>query len=341
MAAWDLGLLVLEDSIPVSTEIARSAERAGFSSVWGTEFHNRNGLVRLAALAAATDRIAIASGITFAFGRTPPLTASGAADLDELSNGRFLLGLGTGTKRMNEDWYGIPFSHPAPRLTELVRLLRALWAHERGRFSFEGRFYRIVIDRYSRPGMVRRDIPVFTAGVNPRMVRVAGEVADGVVGHPIFTTRYLREVARPALEEGARRAGRDPSAVKIASEIITVISDDPEQARQEARLQVAFYSTVRTYDIILDLHGFQEEKERIRDAFRRNDPQAMAAAVSDRMLAEMAVCGTAGQVIEQMERYRGLVDIPILYTPTFGVPVARVRENHRLLIETFAPERAR
>ena len=325
----------MEEDLAASVELVRAAEAADLDSVWSIEYYNRNAFVRLAAFAAHTRRIRVGSHVNVAFARAPLLTATGAADLHELSGGRFVLGLGTSTKRMNEDWYGLPFEHPAPRLAELVRLVRALMAHREGPFGFDGRFYRAHLGHYERHRTQASEPPIYTAGVNPRMVRVAGEVADGFAGHTIATAPYLRQVALPALEDGARRAGRTLDGFTVSSQIITAISDDPAEARREAALQVAFYATVRSYDVIMDVHGFQEEARRIREAFRRGDAEAMAAAVSDAMLGEMAIYGTPSTVREQLERYRGVVDLPVLYSPHFGVSAERQRKNHWAIVQTF------
>jgi probable F420-dependent oxidoreductase len=332
---WPIGLLVMHEDLATSIAIVRAAEAANLDSAWTIEFYNRDSFVRLAAFAAHTSRIRLGSHVTVAFVRPPLMTATAAADVQELAGGRLILGLGTSTKRMNEDWYGLPFDHPAPRLTELVRLLRALWAHRSGPFSYAGRFYRVQLGHYQRQRAVEVDPPIYTAGVNPRMVRVAGEVADGFAGHTIATVPYLRQVALPAIQDGARRAGRTLDTFALTSQVITAISDDPAVARREAALQAAYYSTVRSYDVILDLHGFQEEAQRIRAAFRQGDTEGMVAAVGDRMLAEMAIFGTPHQVRDQLERYRGIVDVPVLYSPHYGVSPARLEENHYAIIKTF------
>jgi probable F420-dependent oxidoreductase len=330
-----VGLLVMEEDLGASLEIVRAADAAGLHSVWTVEFYNRNSFVRLAAFATQTRRIKLGSSVAVAFARAPLMTATAAADVQELAGGRLVLGLGTSTKRMNEDWYGLDFEHPAPRLAELVTLLRALMAHREGPFAFEGRFFQIKLGHYERLRAVDADPPIYTAGVNPRMVSVAGEVADGFVGHTIATVPYLRQIAWPALERGAVRAGRALRPFTVTSQVIATISGDPAEARREAALQLAFYATVRSYDVILNLHGFQEEARRIREAFRRGDTDGMLAGVSDAMLREMAVFGTASQVREQLERYREVVDVPVLYPPSFGVPRARQRANHVALIEAF------
>src|SRR5690242_6431595 len=117
-------ILLAMDPIAEMIELAQLAEAAGFERVWDWEFFNKNGYVRLAAIASATSKVELGTGIAYAFARSPLLTASAAADLDELSGGRMVIGLGTGTKRMNEDWYAMPFEHPAPKAAELCALLR-------------------------------------------------------------------------------------------------------------------------------------------------------------------------------------------------------------------------
>ena len=187
-------------------EIATLADEAGFDSVWNGEFFNRNGLVTLAAVATCTKRAKIATGIAYAYMRNPVLNAAGAMDIDELSNGRMILGLGSGTRSMNEMWYGEPFEpRSAVKMKECVALIRKIWAaHKGGGMRFEGDFYRLNIPAYSRPNIVRDRIPLYLAGVQKGMVRTTGEVADGLVGHPLYSRRYLAEFIQPQLDIGAK-----------------------------------------------------------------------------------------------------------------------------------------
>lgn len=155
-------LVLILDPIDELVEYARLAERTGFHAVWVTDFFNRDAFVRMAAIGAGTQRIGVASGIAYAFARSPVLTAAAAADVDEITGGRVTLGLGTGTRRMQESWYGLRFESPAAKAAEVVRLLRALWSAPAGQpFRFEGHFYRIAIDHFGRPGCVRSRIPVY------------------------------------------------------------------------------------------------------------------------------------------------------------------------------------
>ncbi|HKP90565.1 MAG TPA: LLM class flavin-dependent oxidoreductase [Thermoleophilaceae bacterium] len=313
-------------------DAARMAEEAGFESVWATEFYDRSATVALAAMANATERIGLGSAIAYAFGRTPLVLAAEARDLDELSDGRLTLGLGTGTRRMQQDWHGLDGEHPASRIEELVPLLRSLLGLHRGPVDHEGRFYRVRVNPtapVSPP--LREDLPIYIAGVNPRMIEAAGAVADGLVGHPLYTPEYVSEVARPALARGAERAGRD-EPVPIAGYLTCSVGPDREQARREAAAIVAFNSTVKTYQVVHRLHGFEPEVEAIRSAWKSGDFAGMAEGVSDRMLDTIALAGTPDEVRERYEeRWAGVYERTLLWPPAF-----RGRESVEAVIAAFS-----
>ncbi|MEX2237750.1 MAG: LLM class flavin-dependent oxidoreductase [Dehalococcoidia bacterium] len=329
-------LVLIVDPLSELADLGRRAEAAGFEAVWLTDFFNRDVFVRMAAVGMATSTIGVGSGIGYAFARSPVLTAAAAADLDELTGGRVILGLGTGTRRMQEKWYGLEFESPAPKTAEVIRLLRELWAAPGGRpFKFDGRFYKLAIDFFGRPGRVRSNIPVYLAGVNKIMIRTAAEVADGLVGHPLFSRRYITEVVTPAVAEGLRRGGRERSAFDLAGFVSVAISADGNQAREEARRQIGFYATALTYEAILNLHGWTKERETIRAAFERFDFPAMTAAVTDEMVEQMAVAGTPDECRQQLKKWGGLLDHAMLCPPSFGVRPERLSECYRLIIDTF------
>ncbi len=332
-----IGALTLADMV----RLAGCAERGGFETVWSNDFYTHSAFVPLAAIAPKTSRIGLGTGIAYAFARSPLVTALEARDLDELSQGRLVLGLGSGTKAMNERWHSLPFTHPAPRMRECVQAIRALWAvHRDGVARYEGRFYQVDLHVTEPPPRPFREmIPIFVAGVNPRMVSTAGEVADGLVGHPLASAEYLRQVARPALQAGAMRAQRRTLA-EVASYVITAVHSDPDRARREAAGQIAFYSTVKTYDVILDLHSFGREKEAIRAAFRRGDTGGMVDAVSGEMVDVLAIAGTPADCRRQLDRYEGLIDQAILYSPSFGIARERVIANLESVISVFGGSKA-
>ena len=337
-AAQRPGIVLLGGDLATVGAVSRRAEQAGFASVWTTEFYERSAPVSLAVMAQATQRTTIGSAIAYAVGRSPLVLSAEARDVDELSGGRLVLGLGTGTRTMQRDWHGVDPEAPAVRVEELVPLLRRFWAMDETGIDHEGRFYRV----HLRPTVevrppLRSDIPVYLAGVNPRMIRAAGRVADGLVGHPISTPEYADAVARPALAAGAAAAGRRPDDVRVAGYVICAIHDDATVARNEARAQIAFYSVVRTYAPILELHGFQGHAADIRAAWDRRDRAAMLAAVPDAMVDAMACAGTPDEVRERYSaRFAGAYDAALLYSPSFGLSAGRFAENLGAILDTFA-----
>src|SRR5436190_20313743 len=241
------GITVLRGSVSAVAETAAAAEAAGFDAAWTPEFYTRSSIVTLAQMAARTSRCTVGTSIAYATGRSPLVLATEARSLDELSGGRLVLGLGTGTRRMMEDWHGVDPEGPASRMEELVPLLRRLWRLHEGPVEHDGRFYRLRVQPTAPPrAPYRPDTPIYMAGVNARMIEAAGAVADGLVGHPLFTPEYVREVVRPALARGAERAGR-AQAPPIAGYLTCSGGDDRAEARSAAAAIIAFNSTVKTY----------------------------------------------------------------------------------------------
>jgi probable F420-dependent oxidoreductase len=310
---------------------ARHAEDVGFESAWTTEFPDRSATISLAAVAQATECATVGSAIAYAFGRTPLVLAAEARDLDDLSGGRLILGLGTGTKRMQRDWHGLDGEHPAGRMEELVPLLRQLLALHEGPLEHEGRFYHTNV-RPTAPVAppLRADLPIYMAGVNVRMIEAAGAVADGLVGHPLFTPEYTRDVVRPALARGAERSGRvEPPP--IAGYLTCRVANDGDAARQAARAVIAFNSTVSTYRPVLAHHGWDGHAERIRAAWHRGDLAGMTAAVSDEMLNTIALAGTAEEVRAQYTQRRDrLFERTLLWSAYGGL------EDACAVIDAFA-----
>ena len=331
-----LGLLLELPTQRENVAIARRAEEAGFDSAWAPEFHNHSGPLALAAAAVETERIELGTAIAWAFGRSPLLSAVTALDLDEMSGGRFVLGLGTGTRRMRTDWLGAPAEKPATRLRETIEALRAVWdAADAGAVEYEGELVKLNVRPYGRAGQARPRIPVYVAAVNEGMTRMAGAIADGVVAHPMATARYIEEVMRPAIADGAASKGRSPSGVAVADWILLAIADDRDQAREDAKRQIAFHATVRTYDRILDLHGFTEVAARIRELWKSFDLDGMTALVTDEMLDEMAVAGTPDECRDALERRSRSADRLLLGAPVVATDPDRIRAYHDAIVETL------
>jgi probable F420-dependent oxidoreductase len=326
-------------SVRAMGEIAAAADRAGLDAAWAPELYNRSATVTLGEMAARTSRCTIGSAIAYGVGRSPLTLAAEARDLDEVSDGRLVLGLGNGTRRMIADWHGLDPDAPALRMEELVPLVRRLWRMHEEPVHHDGRFYRVhLAPTGDLLAPLRERIPIYTAGVNPRMVEVAGRVADGLLGHTLFTVGYLEDVVLPAVARGAAHTGRDPAEVRIASLVIAVADDDdPDRARREAAAQIGFYASAKSYARLLEIGGFGAEGEACRAAFASGDLAAMVAAVPERMVDAMALAGTAEDVRGALRRYDGLLDHVILYSQSFSLSAERAAANASALIAAAAP----
>jgi alkanesulfonate monooxygenase SsuD/methylene tetrahydromethanopterin reductase-like flavin-dependent oxidoreductase (luciferase family) len=218
---------------------------------------------------------------------------------------------------MQRDWHGIDGEHSASRMEELVPLVRKLWRLHEGPVDHEGRFYRVNVRPTAPPREpLRLDLPIYMAGVNARMVEAAGAVSDGLVGHPLFTPKYVSEVVRPALARGAERTGRKPPP--IAGYVTCSVSDDRDAARRAAAAIVAFNSTVKIYRATHQVSGFEGEADAIREAWSRGDGEAMVAAVSDEMIDSITLAGTPDEVRDRFaERWDGVYERTLLWPPAY------------------------
>ncbi len=318
-------------------ELAVAAERAGFDRVWAPELH-RSSTVPLAAAAAATQDLELATGIALAFTRSPFVLALEMLDLDELSGGRAVLGLGAGVRRLNRHWHAADYDPPVARMRELIAAVRELIAALASRRDAraEGEIYDIHVVGFRRPCAAPRiAIPVWLAAVLPRMTRLAGEVADGFLDHPVTTLEWLEGHLRPALAAGAARAGREPPEVAGAL-ICAIDDDDPDRARQAAAATVGFYATVKTYEPLFEEHGYAGRLPGIRRAFMSGEPGALADAVGPEMTATFAAAGTSAEVCSRVAAYEGRVDRLWVTTPHHLQDAPAIGAWQRAILRTLA-----
>jgi probable F420-dependent oxidoreductase len=332
-----VGLILDAEKISAIALLARRAEEAGFDSVWATELY-RTSFQQLAAAAQATSGIRLGTAVALAFVRSPLVTSLTALDLDEVSNGRLILGLGSGAKRTNELWHGIPHGKPVTRIRECIEAVRLIIgsAHTGDPVEYKGEYYDINTRGYRRPFKPVRDrIPIYLAGVGSRMCQAAGEAADGYLGHVVCSLGYLREVVAGNLKTGLARSGRDPGEFRTASIITCAISRDRKRAMHAARATIAFYATVRTYEPPFRLHGFENETRMIREAFFNGDTASMIKYVTDDMVAAFAVVGDADECRRKIDEYRELIDLPVLSAPHYYIDFEEVGEYQSSILEVF------
>jgi len=318
--------------------MAKMVEDAGFESCWAAETTN-TAFVAASIAIQNTSKIKVGTAIALAFPRSPTITAMTAADLNELSGGRFLLGLGSQVKRVNENRFGVKFEHPAPKLREYAQAMRVFWAANRGDdVTFEGEFYKLTQPVFGgRRQPEPPDVPIYFAAVNKLMARYCGEVADGLLGHPLASTKYLAEVIRPAIARGADKTGRKAEDVNLTASPLISISDDVDMARREVKLQIAFYATTRTYTPILELHDRASIVPDLRAAFERKDKDAMVALIDDDLCDAIAVAGPADEVRDKVKEWEPVADRLMVAGPWYGPTPGRLMENYQALVATFGP----
>ena len=325
----------LSDAGPEAARI----ERIGFDALWSFEIAH-DPFFPLLEAALATERLRIGTNIAVAFARTPFSMAVSAWDLQAASRGRLLLGLGTQVRPHVERRFSAEFDHPAARIVDYIDCLRAIWTtfQTGARPRHEGRFYRFtLINDFFNPGPIDHpDIPVYLAGVNPRMAAAAGEVADGFSVHPMHSPAYLRDVVCPALAEGARRRGRPVRSLSLLASCFVVrgaTERERRRAEREVRRQVAFYASTPSYRTFLEFHAEVDAAKRLSALMREGRFDEMPDLVSDRLLDAVAISESDGDLAESLRgRYAGdLVQRAALYE---SVPPDADERHWRTLVRS-------
>lgn len=291
--------------------LARQVAERELSGLVITEA-GRGAYLSCAAAALAAD-IDVSTGIAVAFPRSPMVTATTAWELADATGGRFRLGLGTQVRAHIERRYSTDYDHPGPRIREYIQAIRAIFRAFRGeeKLSFQGDYYDFsLLPRAWSPGALEvDDPPIDVAAVNPWMLRMAGEFADGVHVHPLNTQTYLAETVLPSLAEGADRAGRARADLEVVVPSFIVVGDtDEEQAhlRELARFQVAFYGSTPNYSFIFDQVGHDGTTGAIRERQKAGDMAGMAAVVTDDILEHFIVSGSWSEIAGRLsDRYEG------------------------------------
>jgi probable F420-dependent oxidoreductase len=299
--------------------LARDAKAAGFDGLVITEA-GRTAYLSCAAAALAAD-MDLATGIAVAFPRSPMVTASVAWELAQATGGRFRLGIGTQVRAHITRRYGAEFDPPGPRLREYVLALRHIFQAFRREapLDFDGTWWKLSLlpDQWS-PGPIEvPDPPIDVAAVNPWMLRMAGEVADGVHVHPLNTPTYLLGTVLPEVAAGAASSGRSRDQLQIIVPCFTAVGDSDREIarwRERARAQIAFYGSTPNYAFIFEDIGFDGTTERLRERQRAGDFAGMTAVVSDDLLDHFVVSATWDSLGSQLlERYGGVADRVVSY----------------------------
>jgi F420-dependent oxidoreductase-like protein len=304
-------------------ECVRAADACGYDSFWMPEAWEREAFTTLTELASQTERINLCTGIVNVFSRSPALIAMSAATLNELSGGRFRLGLGTSGARVIEDFHGVAYDKPLTRLRETILIVRKLLSGEA--VDFKGECFELHRFKLGfKP--LRDDIPIYVAGLSPKSLRQIGEVADGWL--PTHWPRARLNDGIAEIRSGAESVGRDASEIEIAPFVNVVVSDDLKKARNQARLPLAYYvgGMGDYYHDSLSRLGFGAEADHIRKLWQAGRPKSAIAAVTDEMVDSIAICGSIENCRARLdEMYAFGATTPLVPIPAGGTTADKCR----------------
>jgi probable F420-dependent oxidoreductase len=301
---------------------ARAAEDAGYDGAWCPET-NHDPFVSLTLAADQTEQLEIGTSIAVAFARNPMSMAVTANDLQLMSEGRFMLGLGSQIRPHIERRFSMPWSHPAPRMREFIAAMRAIWSAwtDGTRLAFQGDYYtHTLMTPFFNPGPNPYGPPkVYLAGVGRLMTQVAGEVCDGFLCHGFTTERYLREVTVPALEKGRAKVGKTLDGFEVAGPFFVVTGATEEEVKAAdtmVRSQIAFYGSTPAYRAVLELHGWGDLYKQLNYHSKEGEWAEMTALIDDEVLETFAVVAEPDRVApELLKRYGGVVTRLSFYMP--------------------------
>jgi len=297
--------------------LAKAAEDAGFDAVWTTETQH-NPFLPLPLVAEHTTRLKFGTSVAIGFARSPMTLAHVAWDLAAQSEGRFILGLGTQVKAHIERRFGLPWPESVTgKLREMILALRAIWkCWQTGeRLNFRGEYFKLsLMSPFFNPGPIAQpQIPIYIAGVNLGLARLAGETCDGFHIHPFHTPAYLREALLPAIRAGAEKAGRTLAEVQLAGAVFVITNDFQ---REFVRQQISFYASTPSYRAVLAHHGWEALGEQLSALAARGQWAEMSALITDDVLHTVAIEAPLASLAAPLrERYTGLMDRVTLYHP--------------------------
>jgi len=285
-------------SLETALQRVELAERLGYESAYVTHIAGRDSVTTLMAYAGRSERLALGTGVMPIYSRTPVATAQSFATLDEFSGGRAIVGLGVSHRPVVEAWYGQTIDKPLREMREYVGVVRAIM---RGEDPPQGERFRSYF-RFMGFEPPRPDLPIYLAGLSPGMLRLAGEIADGVVLW-LCNPEYTRDVVVPTVVEGREKAVKPPEGFDIVAAVPSAVTSDPEHAKARLRSELIGYFSLPFYRKMLERSGFEDDISRFDTAMQEGGPEAAMAEISDRFLSSLAAIGSAEEAAASVRRY--------------------------------------
>jgi probable F420-dependent oxidoreductase len=317
-------------------DLMRRFEDLGIYGVWAPQLHSPP-FATLAAAAMASSRLKIGTGIALAFSRSPMETALTALDLDRISGGRMVLGLGTSVRSFNENMHGVVYGKPVEHLREVVETVRAIIekGHQGNLVRIDGTHHKLDLTGFNtgrRP--VRATIPIYVPALFQATVVLSAKIADGLLGHPVWSHKWIAEQTK-TLDTELASAGRTREKFHVNLWNYVAVANDRKQAINDMRGTVAFYSSIAQYAKYFAAHGFGAQAHAVVEAAARKDVPAMLQAVPDEMVTTFAIAGAPDEARERVDRLWQYADSITLSAPQNFLPAQRIAEYRDAISSTF------
>ncbi|WP_422342778.1 LLM class flavin-dependent oxidoreductase [Parasphingorhabdus sp.] len=331
----ELPVLPAKELVP----LVQKFEAAGVEGVWAPQIFGAP-FTTLAAAATVTKKIKLGSGIALAFTRSPLETACSAIDLDHISDGRVVLGLGSSAKSQIEGSFGMEYGKPLAHMREVVAQVRAVIenGHSGELQKLEGEYHTLDLSHFRliRPAR-RSSVPIFLPAIFEKACEQAGAIADGLLGHPLWTTDWLQSKVTTHVQAGLDKAGRERSEIDVNLMIFTVINDDRAEAIADARANIAFYTQSPQYLRYFDAIGFGGQAREIQAAFAVQDYEAMTKACPDEMISTITIVGPADEVREKVAERAQYANSITPVVPQFGLEPDKAAIYRQRIADLFYP----
>ncbi len=310
----------------VLAALGRQLESQGVEGVFAPQVYGP-GFAPLAAVASSTSRLRLATGVALAFVRSPFETAMAAIDLDRMSGGRFVLGLGPSIRSWSEGFFASAYGKPLAHLREVVEVVRLVvaGAHRGELGRYEGTYYRFDWSELqpTQPPF-RERIPIWIGALRLPLVRLAAEVGDGLIGHPLWSYRWLEEEVVPNLDAALAQAGRGRENFHVNAWVWVAPTRDVRQALDDCRPTLAFYGGMKQYEPYFEAHGFGEVARKLQEGIQRGAYLSVVEEVPDEMVRELVLVGEEDEVRAALERYFAFADSVTPVPPAYGMPQDRL-----------------
>jgi len=331
----ELPVLPANELVP----LVQRLEAAGVEGVWAPQIFGAP-FTTLAAAAAVTTRIKLGTGIALAFTRSPLETACSAIDLDHISDGRTVLGLGSSAQSQIEGSFGMIYGKPLAHMREVVAQVRAVIAkgHSGELGQLDGEYMTLDLSHFRLVRPARRSaIPVYLPAIFEKACEQAGTIADGLLGHPLWTTDWVRNKVITHLQLGLDKAGRERSELDLNLMMFTVINDNRAEAIDDSRANIAFYTQSPQYLRYFEAIGFGKEAKAIQAGFADQDYAAMAKSCPDEMVTAITILGSADDVRSQVVERTEFADSFTPVVPQFGIEPDKASVYRQRIADLFYP----